>query len=253
MRNRIQKYAQNHQRFCLTYVPAAPHYPYDKIPEAFRKYKMAEVGDFRPVYLNELLYMDWVLASILDQLKESDLLDQTLVIITNDHGEMLGGKDGHIGHGWAVTPELVNTPLIVMDPAAKGLQVNPTIGSQVDLLPTVLDRLGIAIPADQLYEGQSLYAGGNRQSRQIYLNSYKQYAVVSANQIVVGDRENDTPQGEEPQASAFTFTNQGTKTVFSAAEHSVGNAPAPSIEQFDKFQESLLRNYAAYQASLLRK
>jgi hypothetical protein len=46
IRNEIKKYAQGRQRFCLTYVPAAPHYPYDKIPEPFRKHKMVDVGDF---------------------------------------------------------------------------------------------------------------------------------------------------------------------------------------------------------------
>ena len=248
MRNQIKKYAQNNQRFCLTYVPAAPHYPYDKIPVPFRKHKIVDIGDFTPVYLNELLYIDWLLASIVDQLKESDLLDQTLVVITNDHGEMLGGKDGHIGHGWAVTPELVNTPLIVMDPGNKGAQVNTTIGSQVDLLPTVLDRLGIEIPADQLYEGQSLYAGQNRARRKMYLNSYKQYAIVCDNQIALGDREND---GEDRESSkVFSIGNQGTKTIFSPEKDSLGKPSA--IEQFDKFQESLLRNYAFYRASVLR-
>ena len=248
MRNQIKKYAQGNQRFCLTYVPAAPHYPYDRIPERFRKYKMAEVGDFKPVYLNELLYIDWVLASILDQLKESDLLDQTLVVITNDHGETLGGKDGHIGHGWAITPELANTPLIVMDPGSKGLQVNTTIGSQVDLLPSVLDRLGIPVPADQLYEGQSLYAGENRQRRQMYLNSYKQYAIVYDNRIVVGDRENDDAGSEGSKASSFTIGNQGTKTLF--APENASSAKAPTIREFDKFQENLLRNYALYQSTV---
>ena len=39
--------------------------------------------------MNELLYMDWNITSILDELKSSGLLDHTLVIITADHGEML--------------------------------------------------------------------------------------------------------------------------------------------------------------------
>lgn len=248
MRAEIKKYAQKNQRFCLTYVPAAPHYPYDKIPEPFRKYKMVDVGDFTPVYLNELLYIDWVLASILDQLKESDLLDQTLVVITNDHGEMLGGKDGHIGHGWAVTPELVNTPLIVMDPANAAERVNTTIGSQVDLLPTVLDRLSIAVPADQLYEGRSLYAGENRSCRRLYLNSYKQYAIVSDDQIVLGDRESEGAESESSTASVFRIANQGTKTLFNPENETLPKPP--TIQEFDKFQENLLRNYAFYRTSV---
>src|SRR5262249_7877315 len=161
-----QKYAQSHQHFCLTYVPAAPHYPYDKIPKQFQKHKMKELRDYTPLYLNELLYMDWVLASIVDQLKESGLLDNTLVVITNDHGEMLGGKeDEHVGHGWAMTPELANTPLIIMDPANPGCHINKSIGTQVDFLPTILGRLNIPLPSNQLYEGRSLDATAEQRER----------------------------------------------------------------------------------------
>jgi len=114
--------------FFLTYVPAAPHYPYEKVPEQFHKFKPAEMGDYSPLYYNELLYMDWVLASIVEQLEESGLLARTVVIITNDHGEMLGEHGGPIGHGFQLGPELVNTPLIIMDPRKTGFRINPTIG-----------------------------------------------------------------------------------------------------------------------------
>ena len=147
IRNQIKKYAGGNQRFFLTYVPAAPHYPYDCVPEAFRQFKPSAVGDYTPLYLNELLYMDWVMASIVDQLKESGLLDKTLVVITNDHGEMMGANGGSIGHGWAITPELANTPLIIMDPQNPGYHLNYTLGSQIDLLPTLLDLLRISVPA----------------------------------------------------------------------------------------------------------
>jgi hypothetical protein len=250
IRNQIQKYAQNRQRFCLTYVPAAPHYPYDKIPKPFRKFKMKEVDDFTPVYLNELLYMDWVLVSIIEQLKTSGLLDHTLVVITNDHGEMTGGKDGHVGHGWAMTPELANTPLIIMDPAQPGFAVNNTIGTQVDFLPTLLDRLHIPEPSGQLYQGQSLDLGQRRQTRLGYVNTYKEFAIVEGDKICLGDRERNNPSGNEAR-SVFAISNQGSKTLFTEVSAS---DPHPdrltTISQFDSFQESLLRNYAYYCATV---
>jgi hypothetical protein len=214
IRNQLKKYAQGHQRFCLTYVPAAPHYPYDRIPKPFQKHKMKEIADFTPLYLNELLYIDWVLASILDELKQTGLLDNTLVVITNDHGEMLGGKDGHIGHGWAVTPELANTPLILLDPGHPGLRVNKTIGTQVDLLPTILDRLNIPVPANELYEGLSLDAGEARAERFGYLNSYKEFGIISGDQVLLGDRESETPSGVASKGAVYRISNEGVKTVF---------------------------------------
>jgi hypothetical protein len=252
IRHQLQKYAQNHQRFCLTYVPAAPHYPYDKIPKAFQKHEMVDIEDFTPRYLNELLYVDWVLASIVDQLKESGLLDNTLVVITNDHGEMLGGKDKFIGHGWKITPELANTPLILMDPQHPGFQINKTIGTQVDILPTVLERLHIPIPADQLYEGMSLDAGPARVGRLGYLNSYRQFGIVSGDQVLLGDREGSGPDGA-PTSGAYIIGNQGSKTVFSeSSETNTMPDRKTAMARFDAFQESLLRNYDIYRASIHR-
>jgi membrane-anchored protein YejM (alkaline phosphatase superfamily) len=244
IQRQIKAYALGNQRFFLTYVPAAPHYPYEKVPERFHKYKPGEMGDYSPLYLNELLYIDWVLASIVGQLEESGLLDKTVVIITNDHGEMLGEHGGPIGHGFHLSPELVNTPLIIMDPRKTGYRVNQTIGSQVDLLPTMLDLLGIPVPGGELYEGCSLTRAGARKGQLIYLNSMQEYAVIDANRLMLGDRERD--KGALTQA--FTIGNSGSKTVFS--EDGAPSRPNVSIQRFDEFQANLLRNYSLYQDSM---
>ena len=244
MREQIKKYAAGDKRFFLTYVPAAPHFPYDDIPIQFHKNKLTKVGDCTSRYLNALLYMDWVLDSLIEQLRASSLLDKTLVIITNDHGEMLGASDGAIGHGWAVTPELVNTPLIIMDPQNPGAHVNYTVGSQVDLLPTVLDRLNIPLPPNQLYEGHSLDSTTERGGLIAYLNSYRQYGVLQGQQLVLGDRETDGRKSGSPISQAFSITNIGTKTLFTKIDMAAG--PQVTINRFDDFQANLLRNYAFY-------
>ncbi len=242
MRSEIQKHAADGRKFFLTYVPAAPHYPYEGVPVRFRKFKMTEPGDYKAPYLNELLYMDWVLASLVDQLRDSGLLEKTLVVITDDHGEMLGGKDGPIGHGWWLTPQLVNAPLIILDPEKPGYHVNPTVGSQVDLLPTLCDRLRIPFPADQLYQGRSLDAAGDGPHRLIYLNSFQQYAVLEGNRMLFGDREKE--HGSTGFGTAYAITNEGTKTIFTCE---TGAAALPiSIRRFDEFQQALLKNYSTY-------
>jgi phosphoglycerol transferase MdoB-like AlkP superfamily enzyme len=178
-----------------------------------------------------------------DELKADGLLDKTLVVITDDHGEMLGAKGGPIGHGWLLSPKLVNAPLIIMDPQNPGCHVNPTIGSQVDLLPTLADRLGIPLPACQLYEGCSLDAPDRSPNRLAYLNSFQQYGVVAGRQIVFGDRLKDQAHAASGDRMAYAISNDGTKTVFQAA---LASGEAVSIKQFDAFQESLLGNYSHY-------
>lgn len=248
IRQRIQRHAADQSKFFLTYVPAAPHYPYDSMPERFRKYKLSEYQNYTPLYLNELLYMDWVITSIVDQLKESGLLDRTLVVITSDHGEMLGGKDSALGHGWAVTPELANVPLVIMDPGQPGYRINETIGSHIDLLPTILETLGIPSPETELYAGRSLYTASPEPDRLVYLNSYRQYGVLTGRHLVLGDRSSDKGELNPIHAKTYLISNEGSRTVF--IEDSPVTNLTVSMRQFDEFQEGLLRNYSHYREAV---
>lgn len=244
MRDQIKQYASGKQKFFMTYVPAAPHNPFDGTPAQFQRNRRIEkFGDLTPFYVNELLYMDWTITSIIDQLKESGLLDKTLVVITADHGEMLGDDGGAVGHGWAITPELANVPLIIMDPGHPGYHVNNTIGSQVDLLPTILDSLGIPSPSSELYQGASLYSTSLNTNRIVYLNSFQQYGEIHGSQFVRGNR-NSEGEGKADTREVFDITNEGVHTIFSPVETTATNAPF--ISDFDKFQKNFLRNYSDY-------
>jgi hypothetical protein len=238
MQGQIKKYAAEKKKFCLAYFPVAPHNPFDSLSDRFRKRHLMNMGDFTPAYLNSLTYMDWIITSLVDQLKASGLLDKTLIIITDDHGEMLGANGGPIGHGWAVTPELVNIPLIIMDPAKRGYTVNGAVGSQVDLLPTILDRLNIPLPGGQIYEGTSLCSSDPDPTRFIYLNSFQQYGVVQRRQLICGRNDGAIILGD-----SYIMTNQGARTIFTQTSP---DFPLPSISRFDEFQENLLDNYAYY-------
>jgi phosphoglycerol transferase MdoB-like AlkP superfamily enzyme len=246
MQRQIQRYAAGKQKFFLTYVPAAPHYPYDGTPERFRKYHREKYKDFTPHFLNELLYMDWILASLLDQLKESGILDQTLVIITSDHGEMLGADGEPIGHGWAITPELANVPLIIMDPDKPGSAINGTVGSHVDLLPTILDKLRIAVPSDQLYQGVSLYSREAQSDRVAFLNSFDQYAVLQGYRLSFSSRSAQSV-GTNILCKVFTISNDNARTGFREEPETVSPF---SVADFDVFQENFLHNYSHYRQLL---
>ncbi len=76
-----------------------------------------------------------------------------------------------------------------MDPGNPGYHVNDTIGSQVDLLPTILDLLGLPTPENQLYQGASLYSSTAQTDRTIYLNSFQQYGIIEGHRYLCGDRE----------------------------------------------------------------
>lgn len=246
--SQLQSYSSNHVKFFLTYIPAAPHYPCDGIPKEFQKFGTNTVSsptNYKALHMNSLLYMDSMIASILDQLKKSGLLDKTMVIITADHGEMLGINGGPIGHGWKVTPVLANVPLIVINPKNPGYKINYVIGSQVDLLPTVLDRLGIAEPESQRYEGESLYAVGKQRDHLIYLNSFYEFGIIDGDKFFCCNRalKNKDHTCNVPRA-AYKITNKGTSTIFIQETNAMPERFA--IEAFDDFQNNLLANYSTY-------
>ncbi|MEZ5825920.1 MAG: alkaline phosphatase family protein [Geminicoccaceae bacterium] len=104
------------------------------------------VRELRAVYLGLMSEVDHHLGRILDALTDSGRLDDTLVIFTSDHGEMLGDH-GMIGKS-GFFPQAFHVPLVIRDPRnakARGSEVG-SFTEHVDLMPTMLDWLGLPVP-----------------------------------------------------------------------------------------------------------
>ena len=97
-------------------------------------------------YDGGIAYMDASLNSLLAQLKDLGLYDNSLIIITSDHGQSFGEKQ-LVGHGSSMYQEQVHVPLIVKYPGQSQRAVRSDLVSLVDLLPTVLDLLGEKVPS----------------------------------------------------------------------------------------------------------
>lgn len=108
----------------------------------------------RALYYGEVTYNDHHLGKFLSYLADSGALDDTLVVITNDHGEELGER-GYYGHGHSLYQEMIRAPLVMHYPGifAPGTQI-PDIVENVDIAPTILDALDLPPMADA--EGRSL-------------------------------------------------------------------------------------------------
>ena len=78
-------------------------------------------------------------------LSERGLLEDTLVVFTSDHGELLG-EHGHVGHLAPVHPQLVYVPTVFHHPGLPEDVDRPFMG-HVDLLPTVRSYLGVDTPS----------------------------------------------------------------------------------------------------------
>lgn len=115
----------------------------------------AALRSMQALYWGEVAYVDQELGRLVAGLRALNLFDDTLIVITADHGESMGEHEELFDHGYTVYQESAHTPLIVRQPGARGggAKVQAPV-SLVDIAPTVLDRLGVEIPAEM--QGRSL-------------------------------------------------------------------------------------------------
>ena len=112
-----------------------PHDPYEP-PEPFA----SQFAD-RP-YDGEVAWTDSVLGRLRTSLEAHDLWSDALVVVTADHGEALGEHD-ETGHGFFVYETTLRVPFVMRGPGiAAGTTIGGTVRS-IDLMPTVLDLLGL--------------------------------------------------------------------------------------------------------------
>ncbi len=104
-------------------------------------------------YDSGVAYADRQLGRLLDALEARGLAERTVVVLTSDHGESLG-EEGLVSHGHLHDSNL-RVPLVLALPegGARGTRI-PTQISLADLVPTVLDLLGLPVPGG--LDGRSL-------------------------------------------------------------------------------------------------
>lgn len=107
-------------------------------------------------YDGEIRYADAELGRLLDHLRADGTLDDTLVVVTSDHGESLGEHRYWFEHGVYAYEATCRVPLIVRPPASLGAEAGVRAGdvSLTDLAPTLLDLLGV----ERAIGGRSLRA-----------------------------------------------------------------------------------------------
>ena len=95
-------------------------------------------------YDNSVRQFDRVMRDLFDRLGSAGVLEDTVVFVTSDHGELLG-ENGRYEHGCSLSPELLRVPLWVYGDGA-GRVEKPV--STVDIAPTIAKKAGLDIDCD---------------------------------------------------------------------------------------------------------
>jgi len=164
LRNKQGQRAEN-KPFCLLWALNPPHNPWDKencdLESYERDYKGKSLdkllqrenadhaaGDYAPFYFANVDGVDRYVGKVLDVLETEGLADNTIVVFTSDHGEMLGshGKQGKV----VIQRESFSIPFIIRWPKCLQHRVEDLLISVPDVLPTLLGLAGLEtqIPAE---------------------------------------------------------------------------------------------------------
>jgi len=132
------------------------------------------------LYGGEVAYTDGHVGRVLERLKELDRFDETLIVLTSDHGEALG-EHGETGHGFFLYATTIRVPLLLRGPGlGEPGSVRDVDARSVDVLPTLCDALGQAMP-DSL-DGRSLL-GDVPADLPLYVETFEPAYVYGATEL----------------------------------------------------------------------
>ena len=137
---------------------------YDRVKES-----PEEIAELRANYAALVTMTDEYFGKLLNIFDQYDLWSDTALVLTTDHGFLLGEHDWWAKNRMPVYDEIAHIPLMIYHPnfAGEGGTRRHALTQTTDLMPTLLDMAGLEIPAD--VSGHSLLPvlggeGGNRES-----------------------------------------------------------------------------------------
>lgn len=181
-----------------------PHFQYNA-PEPFK----SRFGDSQlqqnyldeNAYAAEVAFTDHCIGRVIAKLKELDMYDTSLIIVTSDHGEALGDH-GEQTHGYFIYQETVKVPLIVKLPALNKARRITQVTGLVDIVPTVCSLLGIDSPADIQGKDLSPYLLGQLEpyvGRHVYTQSLRPTTYMASALLGVVDDNYKYIQTSRPE------------------------------------------------------
>jgi len=134
--------------------PPKPPFPLNPEDSKVISASNEKVERLRSWYDNQLAFLDNQIALFFESLKDMGLFEETIIVVTSDHGELLGEHED-IGHEFWLYHELLHVPLIIKYPFKKHSgSIIHKIVQNTDIFAELLLQAGISIPSN--IQGQPL-------------------------------------------------------------------------------------------------
>ena len=209
-----------HKKFFLWVHYYDPHMEYAP-PEPYRRLYYFDR------YSGEIAFMDAQIKRLFEWMEEKELFQNTIIVAIGDHGESLGEHE-EMTHSVFLYEATQHIPFLVYIPGLKNPgRVIKKVVSQVDLMPTILDLLGLPIP--EQVQGRSL------------------------KDLILG-KEPDAPEGEAFLESHFPFLHYGWSELYSLVTFQYKYIQAPKPELYDLSKDPReLKNIAQENPKLVKE
>jgi arylsulfatase len=192
---------ERHDPLFLSITFQSSHVPYPVPPEFRRRFGPEKIdfkirfGQFpqdqakivKDLYADSLAYVDSQIARLFEELKKRGRWEQTLIVLTSDHGQAFY-EHGVAAHAGPLFDEVMKVPLIVRAPnLPAGLETSPA--QHVDIPPTILGLLGLR--QHPSFQGINLFELPSRPNRSVYMVAQNpmilQYGIVRSNLKLIYD------------------------------------------------------------------
>ncbi len=127
----------------LVFPPEYSHFVPDKISpiDSEEENIVAKVNR----YDNALRYIDFQVGTLLDYLRETNQLNDTLIILSSDHGHDLYSRHNSYGHGLSIYEDEIKVPLAFLIPGEEPRVIRERV-SHIDVLPSVIKLMVFNFP-----------------------------------------------------------------------------------------------------------
>ena len=128
-----------------------------------------KVDLLKKLYLAHVREVDEAAEQLFGMLGKAGVLEDSIVIITSDHGDEFG-EHGGLSHDGKMFRELIDVPLLIFDPSLSKENTSGALVSTLDISPTIVDLLGVApVPG---FAGSSLLPCDSLQDRKVFGEAY---------------------------------------------------------------------------------
>ena len=143
---------------------------------------LVNINKVRMLYSRSVQYITDCLTELIDFLEDKGLLENSMILLTSDHGEALN-EHGRIGHTYDILyNEVLRVPFIIFHPNIEGVVEYPT--EHLGLLPTIVELIGLPYKyAETIYGSNLLNISNNRAIFVIGIQTFPSRKIASESDL----------------------------------------------------------------------